>query len=99
MAAFAHLYAGSERRMLMKPDLKSVQRLVEMALLEDAPWGDLTSQTFISADAQMRAQLTARESGVFCGEDVVAAAMSALGPVEIAFAVHDGGSFEPGAVI
>jgi len=85
--------------MLVKPDRKSVQRLVEMALLEDAPWGDLTSQTFVPANAHMHAQLTAREAGVFCGEDVVAIAMSSVGPVETTFTVHDGEAFEADAVI
>ncbi|MBS1813321.1 MAG: carboxylating nicotinate-nucleotide diphosphorylase [Acidobacteria bacterium] len=85
--------------MLLKPDRKSVQRLVEMALLEDAPWGDLTSQTFVPAEAQMRARLTAREGGVFCGEDVIAIAMASAGKVETTFAIHDGEAFEAGAII
>ena len=41
-----------------------------MALLEDAPWGDLTSQTLIPEGAADTAELVAREAGVLSGADV-----------------------------
>lgn len=85
--------------MLVKPERKAVQRLVEMALLEDAPWGDITSQTFVPATATLCAKLVARESGVFCGEDVFSIAMSSVGPIETRFHIHDGDTLEAGAVI
>ena len=47
-----------------------------MALLEDAPWGDLTSQALIPESAMVRAQLVAREAGVLSGAALFAAAMS-----------------------
>ena len=41
--------------MSMKPSREAVEAIVRMALLEDAPWGDLTSQTLIPADASVTA--------------------------------------------
>jgi nicotinate-nucleotide pyrophosphorylase (carboxylating) len=55
---------------------ESIERILRMALLEDAPWGDLTSQTFIPANAQMRADLVAREAGVLSGGPLFVAAMT-----------------------
>jgi len=60
----------------MEPGADSIDRVVRMALLEDAPWGDLTSQALIPATARMSAELVARDAGVFCGGQVFAAAMS-----------------------
>jgi nicotinate-nucleotide pyrophosphorylase (carboxylating) len=61
---------------LVELSAESIERVVRMALLEDAPWGDLTSQTLIPASARMSAELVAREPGVFSGGQVFAAAMS-----------------------
>ncbi len=65
-----------------------------MALLEDAPWGDLTSQTLIPASARISAELVAREPGVLSGADVFVAAMRNT-DVEIVttFMVTDGERF------
>ncbi len=62
----------------MQGDLstESIERIVRMALLEDAPWGDLTSQTFIPSAARMRADLVARETGVLSGGPLFVAAMT-----------------------
>ncbi len=62
----------------MQGDLttESIERIVRMALLEDAPWGDLTSYTFIPSAARMRADLVARESGVLSGGPLFVAAMT-----------------------
>jgi nicotinate-nucleotide pyrophosphorylase (carboxylating) len=82
--------------MLMKPSAQAIETLVRMALLEDAPWGDLTSQSLIPAEARISAQLVAREDGVLCGEDIFSAAMSITGPVTTEFAIHDGDHFVRG---
>jgi nicotinate-nucleotide pyrophosphorylase (carboxylating) len=86
--------------MSMKPSREAVEAIVRMALLEDAPWGDLTSQTLIPADASVTAHLVAREQGFFCGQDIVTAAFS-LTDASIAseFHVTDGQSFTSGTVI
>ncbi|HEV2578917.1 MAG TPA: carboxylating nicotinate-nucleotide diphosphorylase [Acidobacteriaceae bacterium] len=69
-----------------------------MALLEDAPWGDLTSEVVLPEDAQIVAELVAREGGVLCGEDVFSTAMSLTGPVAVQFRKKDGESFCAGEV-
>jgi nicotinate-nucleotide pyrophosphorylase (carboxylating) len=51
-----------------------IDRVVAAALEEDAPWGDLTSEAFLPSGATARAQLVAREDGVFAGGEVFAAA-------------------------
>jgi nicotinate-nucleotide pyrophosphorylase (carboxylating) len=84
----------------MKPSADAVDRIARMALLEDAPWGDLTSQSLIPADALIAANLVAREAGVLCGADIFTAAMSLTGPTIVTnFLVADGAHFPPGAVL
>jgi nicotinate-nucleotide pyrophosphorylase (carboxylating) len=85
--------------MLMRPDQKSIETIVRMALVEDAPWGDITSQALLPAGAPISAQLVAREEGTLCGEDLFSAAMLMTGPVAIQFTVHDGERFATGDVI
>ncbi len=77
-----------------------IDRVVAAALDEDAPWGDLTSQTLIPADAAATADLVAREDGVFSGGEVFAAAFT-LTDSRIAVEVHaaDGDGFAAGAVL
>ena len=45
----------------MRPAAEALELLVRAALLEDAPWGDITSQTLVPADARVSAELRARE--------------------------------------
>src|SRR5580692_1903782 len=85
--------------MLMRPDPKAIEAIVRMALMEDAPWGDITSQSLLPADARISAQLVAREKGILCGEDIFAAAMRMTGTIVIQFAVHDGEQFAKGEVL
>ncbi|MFC6644815.1 carboxylating nicotinate-nucleotide diphosphorylase [Granulicella cerasi] len=84
----------------MKPASALVESLVAAALAEDAPWGDLSAQTFVPADATMTAQLTAREDGVLCGEALFATAMDLTsGAITTIFRVHDGEHFTKGTVL
>ena len=85
--------------MLMRPDPKAIETIVRVALMEDAPWGDITSQSLLPADARISAQLVAREKGILCGEDIFAAAMRMTGTMVIQFAVHDGEQFAKGEVL
>jgi nicotinate-nucleotide pyrophosphorylase (carboxylating) len=79
---------------------RHIQRVVDMALDEDAPFGDLTSQTLVPADAVARAQLVAREPGVLAGAEVFEIAMTTLdASVEVTLHLSDGESFEAGAVL
>lgn len=44
---------------------------VARALAEDAPWGDVTTELVIPADAVLDTRLVAREAGVFAGGPLV----------------------------
>lgn len=83
----------------MRPDPKAIEAMVRLALMEDAPWGDITSQSLLPADARISAQLVAREKGILCGEDIFAAAMRMTGTMVIQFAVHDGEQFARAEVL
>lgn len=83
---------------MLTPD--HIDRVVRLALEEDAPFGDLTSQAFIPADAVARADLVAREPGVFSGGEVFAVAMTALdGTVEVHGLWDEGERFAAGDVL
>lgn len=77
-----------------------IDRVVGAALEEDAPWGDLTSEYLIPESATARADLVAREAGVFSGGEVFAAAFRLTDPsIDVELVVEDGEWFEPGAVL
>jgi len=85
---------------MMKPSPAEIERLVRMALDEDAPWGDITSQSLIPAEARVTAHLAAREPGVLCGEDIFIAAMSLTDPaISTHFRIHDGDRFAKGDIL
>ncbi|SEN14105.1 carboxylating nicotinate-nucleotide diphosphorylase [Cryobacterium luteum] len=74
--------------------------VVQAALDEDAPWGDLTSAVLIPEDAVATARLEAREPGVFSGGAVFAAAFALTDPrIEVHRFVTDGEPFSTGATL
>ncbi|WP_020077283.1 carboxylating nicotinate-nucleotide diphosphorylase [Cryocola sp. 340MFSha3.1] len=74
-----------------------IHTAVQAALVEDAPWGDVTSQLLIPETARATARLVAREPGTFAGGEVFVAAMTLTDPA-IAVTVHvaDGATFAAG---
>jgi nicotinate-nucleotide pyrophosphorylase (carboxylating) len=77
-----------------------IDRAVAAALEEDAPWGDITSEMLIPQTSTARADLIAREPGVFSGGEVFAAAFRLTDPaIDVELAVADGDAFEKGAVL
>lgn len=79
---------------------RQIQRVVDLALDEDAPFGDLTSQTLVPESAVARADLVAREPGVFAGAEVFEVAMTTLDPaVKVTLEAADGDRFDTGAVL
>ena len=73
-----------------------VEAVVHVALVEDAPWGDVTSTALIPAGTQATARLVAREPGVFSGGAVLLAAFAGL---QVEVRVADGHPFEVGEAI
>lgn len=75
----------------------AIDRVVRFALDEDAPWGDLTSETLIPATATATAELVAREAGVFSGGRVFATAFAATDQtIRVDVLAEDGSRFAPG---
>ena len=78
----------------------TIARVVAAALEEDAPWGDITSESLIPESATAHAELVAREAGVFSGGDVFAAAFGLTDPrVAVEVLVADGAPFQTGDVL
>ena len=79
---------------------EQIDKVVQMALEEDAPWGDITSETLVPEEAVANADLVAREPGVFSGGEVFAIAMTTLDDtVKVTLQVADGEHFDKGAVL
>ncbi|MGB3910696.1 MAG: carboxylating nicotinate-nucleotide diphosphorylase [Pseudolysinimonas sp.] len=80
--------------------MSAIDDIIQRALDEDAPWGDLTSEVFLPADARATAALVAREPGVFSGADVFARVFGLVDPATtVELLVADGGRFEVGTVL
>ncbi|MFT4188284.1 MAG: carboxylating nicotinate-nucleotide diphosphorylase [Aeromicrobium sp.] len=81
-------------------DRDQIRPIVHLALDEDAPSGDVTSQVFIPVEAQATADLVAREPGVMAGVEVVEVVFEEVDPdVEVTWRVADGDVFGPGDVL
>ncbi|WP_285725234.1 carboxylating nicotinate-nucleotide diphosphorylase [Psychromicrobium xiongbiense] len=77
-----------------------IDSVVSAALLEDAPYGDLTCQVAIGESAQASALLNAREPGVLAGAVVFDSAMRLSSPeIMVEWLVHDGETFAAGAAL
>lgn len=75
----------------------AVLKVLRAALEEDAPYGDITSQTLIPRDARATAVLNARVPGVLSGGKVFAAAMTLTDPdAVVELLVLDGSHFPAG---
>ncbi|MBT2536525.1 carboxylating nicotinate-nucleotide diphosphorylase [Arthrobacter sp. ISL-69] len=75
----------------------AVLGVLRAALAEDAPYGDITSQVLIPADARATAVLNARVPGVLSGGTVFAAAMKFTDPdAVVELLVADGERFGAG---
>lgn len=78
----------------------SVDDIVQWALTEDAPWGDVTSDAFLPPGVRASAVLEAREAGVFSGVGVLARVFALVDPqTEVELDVADGARFAAGAVL
>lgn len=77
-----------------------IMTTVSAALLEDAPWGDITASTLIPHDATASATLVAREAGVLSGMEVFAAAFRLTDArIQVDLHADDGDEFAPEDVL
>jgi nicotinate-nucleotide pyrophosphorylase (carboxylating) len=80
--------------------VSTIDDIIRRALDEDAPWGDLTSEVFLPADARATASLVAREPGVFSGANVVARVFELVDPgTRVELLVGDGERFDEAALL
>ncbi|HWH98284.1 MAG TPA: carboxylating nicotinate-nucleotide diphosphorylase [Pseudolysinimonas sp.] len=80
--------------------MSTVDDIIRGALEEDAPWGDLTSEVFLPAEARATAALVAREPGVFSGAGVFARVFELVDPdTRVMSLVRDGERFEVDTVL
>jgi nicotinate-nucleotide pyrophosphorylase (carboxylating) len=77
-----------------------IDDIIQRALAEDAPWGDVTSEAFLPAGATASAALVAREPGVLSGGSVFARVFELVdADTTIELGLDDGEPFAPGAVL
>ena len=85
---------------MIAPVLAQVDEIIDRALAEDAPWGDLTSEVFVPLEATASAALVAREPGVMSGADVFARVFARVDPsVDVETLVANGTLFAAGDVL
>lgn len=74
--------------------------LIDTALKEDMPRGDITSESIIPADSVSRARFLAKEEGILAGIDLALRVFEKIDPgVSFTKALDDGRSFGPGVVL
>lgn len=79
---------------------QDIRRIVAAALAEDAPYGDLTSEALVPAEAQLSAVLVAREPGRFSGGEVFATVFELVdASTTVALHLPDGAAFNSGTVL
>jgi len=82
----------------MDPELFDV--LIDAALREDMPAGDITSEGIIPPESVSKASFLAKEEGVLAGVDVARRVFEKIDPgVSFIKALEDGRSFGPGDIL
>jgi len=77
-----------------------IDTLIDAALKEDIPAGDITSESLISAASRSRAVFLAKEAGVLAGLGVARRVFERIDPgVRFRALSHDGRTFEAGDIL
>ena len=80
--------------------IPAIDEIIERALAEDAPWGDITSEAFLPESATASATLNAREPGILSGASVFARVFELVDTeVVVELALEEGEPFPTGAVL
>ncbi len=78
----------------------ALDRIVEAALAEDLPWGDLTTDNLIPARLTAVGEVRAKAEGIVAGLPVFERVFGRLDPwVRVGFYCHDGATVRPGDVV
>ena len=84
----------------MKLRPSDIDPLIDAALEEDMPAGDITSESIISTKSESRAVFLAKEAGVLAGLEVARRVFQRLDPgVRFRALFRDGGAFEAGDIL
>jgi nicotinate-nucleotide pyrophosphorylase (carboxylating) len=79
---------------------EDVQSLIDRALAEDMPGGDVTTKAIVPTGRRVRAVLLAKEDGILAGIDIFALVFKTLDPkVSVKHRVRDGSAFHEGQVL
>jgi nicotinate-nucleotide pyrophosphorylase (carboxylating) len=79
---------------------KQLDKVIDLALAEDAPQGDITSEALIPPDLSSKARLLVKEAGVLAGIDVaenVFRRVDSLLQYEVV--IKDGNAIKPGDIV
>jgi nicotinate-nucleotide pyrophosphorylase (carboxylating) len=78
----------------------AIDAVLVAALAEDAPWGDITSETILPVASRATAVLAAREPGVLAGGEIFEAAMTLCDPgARVQLLLADGERFDSGSTL
>ena len=84
----------------MKLKLSEIDPIIEAALEEDLPCGDITSESVIPPDSVARAVFLAKEAGVLAGIDIAPRVFQKIDPgVRCKRLFKDGQAFKPGDIL
>jgi len=75
-------------------------RIIQMSLEEDAPFGDITTNSIVPADRRVSGRFIAKDDGVLCGIDIAQRTFELVGgDFEIVKYFKDGDTIKKGDVI
>jgi nicotinate-nucleotide pyrophosphorylase (carboxylating) len=84
----------------MKLSWRDFDPLIDAALKEDMPSGDITTESLISPDSRSRAVFLAKEEGVLAGIEVARRVFERIDPgVRFTALFQDGRGFNPGDIL
>ncbi|GAA1696996.1 carboxylating nicotinate-nucleotide diphosphorylase [Microcella alkalica] len=82
------------------PPTPAVEAVVALALAEDAPWGDVSSEAAIPAEATATARVISRSTGILAGGLALETAFRRADPaIRVERRLDDGAPLAPGAVV
>ncbi|GAB3766154.1 carboxylating nicotinate-nucleotide diphosphorylase [Spirosoma pomorum] len=88
------------RKILTYFALMNLHEFIQLALAEDVGDGDHTSLSTIPADAQKRARLLVKETGVLAGVEVAKAIFAEVDPTfQVDILMQDGSTIKPGDIV
>ncbi|WP_291648070.1 carboxylating nicotinate-nucleotide diphosphorylase [Clostridium sp.] len=76
-----------------------VDKLIKEALLEDSPYGDVTTSSIVRDEKKASSDLIVKENGVICGLPIFIRVFEILGEVEFKSYVKEGDFISKGVII